>query len=72
VGETIASLERLPHIIERVDAVTTDMARGGLRLHPDTARAIRGETAGKPRTARWFLWAPWLLAAALVIALLLR
>ena len=72
VGSTIATLEKLPHIIERVDIVTADMARGGLRLHPDTARASRGETAGKPRTARWWLWAPWLLALALLAALIFR
>ena len=71
VSTTIATLEKLPQIIDRVDAVTADMAKGGLRLHPDTARAIRGED-GTRRTARWFLWAPWLVAAALLAALLLR
>ncbi len=71
VATTLGTLERLPQIIDRVDAVTADIARGGLRLHPDTARAIRGEEPGQ-RTARWFLWAPWLVAAALLAALVLR
>jgi ubiquinone biosynthesis protein len=71
VGTTLDTLRKLPHIIDRVDAVTADMARGGLRLHPDTARAIRGEENGKRRVP-WMLWAPWLLAAALLAALLFR
>jgi len=72
VSTTLETLEKLPRIIDRVDAVTADMARDGLRLHPDTARALRGEENGKPRTARWFLWAPWLAAAALLAALMFR
>ncbi len=71
VGTAIDTLRKLPHIIDRVDAVTIDMARGGLRLHPDTARAIRGEENGKRRVP-WMLWAPWLLAAALLAALVFR
>ncbi len=70
VGTAMETLEKLPRIIDRVDAVTADMARDGLRLHPDTARALRGEENGKPRTARWFLWAPWVAAAALAAALM--
>jgi ubiquinone biosynthesis protein len=72
VGTAMETLEKLPRIIDRVDAVTADMARGGLRLHPDTARALRGEEQGKPRSGRWFLWAPWVLAAALLAALMFR
>jgi len=69
---TIATLQKLPHIIDRVDTVTADMAKGGLRLHPDSARALRGESPGRTRVARWFLWAPWILAAGLLAALTLR
>ena len=72
VGTAIDTLQKLPQIIDRVDAVTADMARGGLRLHPDTARAIRGQEPGKSSSGRWFLWAPWLMAAALLAALMLR
>ena len=72
VGASIATLGKLPRIIDRVDAVTADLARSGLKLHPDTARAIRGEQPGTSRTARWWLWAPWLAAAGLLAALLLR
>ncbi len=72
VRTTIATLERLPHIIDRVDAVTADMANGGLKLHPDTARAIRGEGTSQRRMARFALWAPWVLAAILLATILLR
>ena len=72
VGTAMDTLQKLPHIIDRVDAVTADMARGGLRLHPDTARAIRGEEPGKTGRLPWMLWAPWVLAAALLAALMFR
>jgi ubiquinone biosynthesis protein len=72
LGSAIGTLEKLPRIVERVDAITTDMARGGLKLHPDTARALRGEEPGKARRIPWMLWAPWLLAAALLLFILLR
>jgi len=71
VSTTLDTLQRLPGIIDRVDAVTADMATGGLRLHPDSARALRGESDGRTR-ARWFLWAPWVLAAGLLAALMFR
>jgi ubiquinone biosynthesis protein len=72
VGNAIGTLEKLPRIVERVDAITADMARGGLKLHPDTARALRGEEPGKARRVPWMLWAPWLLAAVLLLIVLLR
>ena len=72
VRTTIATLEKLPYIIDRVDAVTFDLANGGLKLHPDTARAIRGEGTNQRRMARFALWAPWVVAAALLVVLLLR
>ncbi len=72
VSASIATLEKLPRIVDRVDAVTADMARDGLKLHPDTARELRGERANSSRAAKWFLWAPWLAAAGLLAVLLLR
>jgi ubiquinone biosynthesis protein len=72
VGTAMTTLEKLPRIVDRVDAITADMARGGLKLHPDTARALRGEEAGKKRGLPWILWAPWVLVAALSAVLILR
>jgi ubiquinone biosynthesis protein len=71
VGTTLETLEKLPRIIDRVDTVTADMARGGLKLHPDTARALRGERADGSRPRRWLFWAPWVLVAGLLAALIL-
>jgi ubiquinone biosynthesis protein len=71
VTGAVQSLEQLPRIMARVDSVTAELARDGLKLHPDTARALGADTqrrGGHP----WMLWAPWLVAAVLLIALLLR
>ena len=72
VGTALETLEKLPQIVARVDAITADMAVGGLKLHPDTARALRGEEPGKGCRVNWMLWAPWLLVAVLLAALILR
>jgi ubiquinone biosynthesis protein len=72
VSATLTTLEKLPKIVERVDAITADMAAGGLKLHPDTARALRGEEPGKTRKIPVILWAPWVLVAVLLAALILR
>ena len=72
VTGTLTSLEKLPRIIERVDTVTAELARDGLKLHPDTARTLRGEALdGKPRL-HWAIWAPWVLAAVLLALVVLR
>ena len=69
VGDTIATAQKLPRIIERVDSITADLARNGLKLHPDTTRTLRGE--GRKR-APVMLWLPWLVAAALLAVVVLR
>jgi len=67
----ISTLEKLPRIIDRVDAISADMAQGGLKLHPDTARALRGEASDGSHRRRWLSWAPWLIAAGLLATLVL-
>jgi ubiquinone biosynthesis protein len=69
VGETIATVQRLPRIIERVDSITADLARNGLKLHPDTTRVLRGE--GRRRVPV-MLWLPWVVAAVLLGVVVLR
>jgi ubiquinone biosynthesis protein len=69
VADGMATLQKLPRIIDRLEVAAGDLLRDGLKLHPETARNIRGEATGG---TRWLLWAPWLLAAVLLIALLLR
>ena len=70
-ANAVSTLEKLPRIIDQVDAVTTEITRGGLRLHSETARALRGEDSNGSGRRRWSAWAPWLIAAGLLAALVL-
>ena len=70
-ANALSTLEKLPRIVDRIDAISTDMMQGGLKLHPDTARALRGDTSGEAHQRRWPAWAPWLIAAGLLAALVL-
>jgi ubiquinone biosynthesis protein len=58
-----AALERLPGLLDTLDTVAGDLAAGGLRLHPESAQALRG---GSGRMAQWALW---LAIAALTLGL---
>ena len=63
--EAIATARRLPVIARRLEATLTDFAEGGLRIHPETLRAMggdRGLFGGRS--------APWWLVAALLGLLL--
>ncbi len=62
LGQT---LERLPRLAAKAERLAADLASGGLRLHPDSLKAMGGGDAG--RTARWALW---IALAALAVALL--
>ena len=69
VEGTLATVQKLPRIIERVDSITADLARNGLKLHPDTTRVLRGEGGSRVPI---MLWLPWLVAAVLLGVVLLR
>lgn len=62
----LATLAKVPKIIGRVDAATAELHTHGLKLHPDTAQALRGSQSNWPR------WLPWALVGALLIVLLMR
>jgi ubiquinone biosynthesis protein len=62
LGQT---LERLPRLAAEAERLAADLASGGLRLHPDSLKAMGASDAG--RTARWALW---IALAALAVALL--
>jgi ubiquinone biosynthesis protein len=68
VGGALDGLRRVPALIGRLDTLATELENGGLRLHPETARLLRGD----PRRRRWFAWAPWVLALVLLAILVLR
>ncbi|MEE8505419.1 MAG: 2-polyprenylphenol 6-hydroxylase, partial [Kiloniellales bacterium] len=63
VDELSTILERLPDLIVNVDAAATDLASGGLRLHPETVEALRAPEAG-----RGVRWALVIAVAALALA----
>jgi ubiquinone biosynthesis protein len=63
VGEAVDALQRLPAVVAQVETVTAMVADGGLRLHPDSLRALRPE--GRSGAS----WPLWLALAALALAL---
>ncbi len=61
----ITTIAQVPRIINRLDAITEDLAKNGLRLNPQSAEALRGNGG-------WTRWIPWAISAALLIALLVQ
>lgn len=55
VGDVVRGLERLPTLISDMEDSVDSMARDGLRLHPDTVRAVAAFQGARRR--RWPLWA---------------
>ena len=64
------SLERLPRLIDFAEHAALSMQSGGLKLHPDTIRAMTGRDSSRPGLIR--TWLPWILVVALSVALALR
>ncbi|MDX2144316.1 MAG: 2-polyprenylphenol 6-hydroxylase [Rhodospirillaceae bacterium] len=58
----LATLAKVPRIIDRVDAATAEIRSQGLKLHPDTARVLRGEDRGA-----WSRLWPWAVAAVVIL-----
>lgn len=65
VGDVVRGLERLPTLLADVEDSVDAMARDGLRLHPDTVRAVA--EMQRARRRRWPIWAG--AGAAIAIAL---
>ncbi|MGE5476121.1 MAG: 2-polyprenylphenol 6-hydroxylase [Bacteroidales bacterium] len=61
VTNAVATLERLPRMLAQTEKAYNAMMNGGLKLHPDTVAAMRGEGRRKGLPG----WLPWALAAAL-------
>jgi ubiquinone biosynthesis protein len=59
------TFELLPRLAADAERLASDLAAGGLRLHPDSLDVLSGQGAG--RTARW---AFWIALTALAVALL--
>jgi len=69
VGALGRAVQRLPEILQGSAALSAMLTQGGLRLHPDTARAIAEEQHYQGRFTRMALW---LAAAAILAAVLWR
>lgn len=63
VSDATSTLEKLPRLIDSVDAAAQQIQQHGLRLDPETAAAIRGKPPGQSR----FQWWPWAIAAGALL-----
>jgi ubiquinone biosynthesis protein len=68
VGGALESLGRVPALVGRLDTLAAELEHGGFRLHPETARLLRGD----PRRHAWLTWAPWVAVVILLAVLLFR
>jgi ubiquinone biosynthesis protein len=60
------ALSRLPRLVREMEETVGTLARGGIRLHPDSVAALTGA-----RRSRWPLWAGIAAATAVIVAVLL-
>ncbi len=68
VDDGLALAQRLPKLVADAEAALGAVADGGLKLHPETVRALAEAQAGR-RAGAPYLWAA-LAALALAVALL--
>jgi ubiquinone biosynthesis protein len=61
LGDIVDTLERLPRMVRETER-TVAALRQGVRLHPDSERAINKGRKGRGIFPNWM---PWVLAAAL-------
>lgn len=62
------AMRRIPEIVRRADAMSRQMAESGVKLHPDTVRAL----LDRRRNQIVHTWAPWVLIVVLMAILLTR
>lgn len=63
VSDAATTIEKLPRLIDSVDAATQQIRQHGLKLDPETAAAIRGGPPGQRRLNWW----PWAIAAGALL-----
>ncbi|MFY7958927.1 MAG: 2-polyprenylphenol 6-hydroxylase, partial [Elsteraceae bacterium] len=63
----MATMERAPRVLEKLDGVMGDLSEGGVRLHPATVRALAA-ALNEGRSRRWTA-AGWYVAAILLLLL---
>ncbi len=62
------AMQRIPAIVRRADAMSRQMSENGIRLHPDTLRALHERRRGSMVQT----WLPWTLIVILMVVLLYR
>ena len=68
--ESVAqAIAQLPRLIVGLDRVSSDLAEGGLKVHPDSLREVTDALRRQRSAAEWPLW---ILIAILLAALLLK
>jgi ubiquinone biosynthesis protein len=63
------AVAQLPRLIVGLERVSSDLAEGGLKLHPDSLRELTDALRRQRSAAEWPLW---VLIAILVAALVFR
>jgi len=66
--ETLAAAATLPRLLARAERITTQFTDDGLKLHPDTLKAL----LGRRKTSVVQTWLPWALIIALFALLVSR
>ncbi len=67
VTEVTGGIRKLPRLFADMEKNATAMARGGMKLHPDTIKELYGENRGRrPVSTRIY----WVIIAALIVVLL--
>jgi ubiquinone biosynthesis protein len=74
IGDAVRSageaLQRLPTLAREIEIVIDQLARGGLRLHPESLAAVAGGR-GRDRALLWLAWAATVLLAIAILVTLL-
>jgi len=67
--EVAGTVERLPELAGQARAVLAQLADGGVKLHPETVKAL-AERRGNPHLLLWPLWCAVVLLLLILIVLL--
>jgi len=63
VADLAGTIRRLPALVANAETAVESLARGGLKLHPDTVKALGGGASPQRRS-----WPIWLAIATLIVA----
>jgi ubiquinone biosynthesis protein len=65
VRDAVGALARLPRLVAEMEETVGTLARGGVKLHPDSVRALAGQ-----RGRKWPIWAAAAVAVLVLAAIL--